>query len=165
MKTKHSRRALGSVGSRFAGAGGPVGFGRGAELDLQRNAETVATHRVLLVEDQPDVARATVMGLQHLGAEVCVAEIGTAALEKAPVFRPTLVLLDIDLPDMTGHEVARRLREMPELSTTSLVALTSWNTAEMRQRSADAGLCEHLAKPLDLDSLASLLARTRVGSG
>jgi CheY-like chemotaxis protein len=102
------------------------------------------------------------MGLEHLGAEVCVAGTGVDALEKAPAFRPTLVLLDIDLPDMTGHEIGRRLRQMPELSRVAMVALTSWNTEEMRQRSADAGLSEHLAKPLDLDALAALLERTRV---
>lgn len=165
MKTNPSRRAFGSAGSRSTGSGGPEGLAGIAELDPRSNAEPAALHRVLLVEDQPDVARATVMGLEHLGAEVCVAETGTAALEKAPAFRPTLVLLDIDLPDMTGHEVGRRLRQMRELSTAALVALTSWNTEEMRQRSADAGLCEHLAKPLDLDSLASLLNRTRVRTG
>lgn len=102
------------------------------------------------------------MGLEFLGAIVSIAPTGLAALELALTFRPTLVLLDIDLPDIDGHEVGRRLRLLPELTAVPLVALTSWNTPEMRQRSADAGLVEHLVKPLDLDALAALLTRIPV---
>lgn len=122
--------------------------------------ERAFVHRVLLVEDQPDVAKATVMGLELLGAEVVVAATGNEALRQAPLTRPTLVLLDIDLPDISGHEVGRRLRTMPELDTAVLVALTSWDTSELRQRSSEAGLAEHLVKPLDLDALDQLLQRT-----
>lgn len=117
-------------------------------------------HRVLLVEDQPDVAKATAMGLEFLGAQVTVAATGGEALRQAPLTRPTLVLLDIDLPDISGHEVGRRLRTMPEFDSAVLVALTSWDTVELRQRSSDVGLAEHLVKPLDLDALDRLLQRT-----
>ena len=117
-------------------------------------------HRVLLVEDQPDVAKATAMGLEFLGAQVTVAANGDEALRQAPLTRPTLVLLDIDLPDISGHEVGRRLRRMPELDSAVLVALTSWDTTELRQRSSEVGLAEHLVKPLDLDALDRLLQRT-----
>lgn len=123
-------------------------------------AEDAFVHRVLLVEDQSDVARATAMGLELLGAEVVVAATGDEALRQAPLTRPTLVLLDIDLPDISGHEVGRRLRTMPELAGTVLVALTSWDTLELRQRSTEVGLAEHLVKPLDLDALDRLLQRT-----
>lgn len=99
------------------------------------------------------------MGLQLLGATVCIAATGLFALEQAEAFGPSLVLLDIDLPDIDGHEVARRLRRVSALDAVPLVALTSWNTPEMRRRSLDAGLAEHLAKPLDLDALAALLKR------
>lgn len=116
-------------------------------------------HRVLLVEDQADLALVTAIGLEHLGAEVRIAGTGAAALEQASAFHPTLVLLDIDLPDFSGHEVARRLRARKEFDAVWLVALTSWNTPDMRQRSAEAGMVEHLAKPVDLDVLAGLLAR------
>lgn len=117
-------------------------------------------HRVLLVEDQPDVAKATALGLELLGAEVTVAGSGGEALRQALLTRPTLVLLDIDLPDISGHEVGRRLRAMPELDSAVLVALTSWDTSELRQRSREAGLAEHLVKPLDLNALEQLLQRT-----
>lgn len=122
--------------------------------------EDVFSHRILLVEDQPDVARATAMGLEFLGARVVIAETGAQALQQAPPLRPTLVLMDIDLPDMSGHEVGRRLRTLPELAAAVIVALTSWDTPEMRRRSAAAGFAEHVLKPLDLDALAALLQRT-----
>lgn len=102
------------------------------------------------------------MGLELLGATVCIAPTGLGAVEKAEAFRPSLVLLDIDLPDIDGHEVARRLRLVPALEVVPLVAVTSWNTAEMRQRSLEAGLADHLAKPLDLDALDALLRRLPV---
>ena len=128
--------------------------------DTDKNGDGFA-HRVLLVEDQPDVARATALGLELLGAKVVVAATGEEALRQAPLLLPTLVLLDIDLPDISGHEVGRRLRERRELDSAVLVALTSWNTPEMRQRSAEAGFAEHVVKPLDLDGLTALLQRTR----
>lgn len=166
MKKDHSRIPESSADPKGSGSGSPVRFTLAGDTSLVApTADSPSHHRVLLVEDQADVARATAMGLAHLGAEVCIAATGTAALEQSLAFRPTLVLLDIDLPDINGHEVGRRLRQMPELDSVPLVALTSWNTSEMRQRSADAGMVEHLAKPLDLDALAALLARIPVQSG
>jgi CheY-like chemotaxis protein len=163
MKKDYSRTPESSADHKSSGSGGPVRFALAGDTDPPPpQTDSPSHHRVLLVEDQADVARATAMGLEHLGAKVCIAGTGTAALEQSLIFRPTLVLLDIDLPDINGHEVGRRLRQMLALGAVSLVALTSWNTPEMRQRSADAGMVEHLAKPLDLDALAALLARIPV---
>jgi CheY-like chemotaxis protein len=165
MKKDYSRIPESSADHKGSGSGGPVRFTLAGERGpTPPQADLPLHHRVLLVEDQADVARATAMGLEHLGAKVCIAGTGAAALEHSLTFRPTLVLLDIDLPDINGHEVGRRLRQMPELDAVALVALTSWNTPEMRQRSAHAGMVEHVAKPLDLDALAALLARIPVQS-
>lgn len=162
MKKDHGRTLESPTGTWGGGSGKPIQFSLLGPAESLPTNDSGPSHRVLLVEDQADVARATAMGLEFLGAIVCIAATGHTALELAVPFSPTLVLLDIDLPDLSGHEVARRLRRVPELAAVPLVALTSWNTAEMRQRSADAGMVEHLAKPLDLDSLAALLARTPV---
>jgi len=143
-------------------SGKPIAFGlvQNGSSDTKSGDGTPFRHRVLLVEDQADVAKATTMGLEYLGAEVTVATTGEEALRLAPTMCPTLVLLDIDLPGISGHEAGRRLRQMPELNSTVLVALTSWDTLEMRRLSAESGLTEHLVKPLDLDALAALLKRT-----
>lgn len=157
MKRDYGRTLESPTGPSGGGSGKPTQF----RLTTPSNHEPKeASHRVLLVEDQADLALATAMGLEILGADACIAATGFAALEVAVGFAPTLVLLDVDLPDISGHEVARHLQALPELRGVPMVALTSWNTAEMRQRSADAGMVEHLAKPLDLDALAALLSRT-----
>lgn len=162
MKKDYGRTLESPTGASRGGSGKPIRFSLTTPAEQERKQEPRPTHRVLLVEDQADVALATAMGLEVLGAVSCVAATGFAALELAVAFAPTLVLLDVDLPDISGHEVARRMKALPELRGVPLVALTSWNTPEMRQRSVDAGMVEHLAKPLSLDALAALLARTPV---
>lgn len=117
-------------------------------------------HRVLLIEDQQDIVDSTVMALEYLGADVVAALTGADALRKAAEFLPSLVLIDIGLPDIDGHEVARQLRRLPQLAATTLIALSSWGDADMRARSAEAGMHEHLVKPLDIERLDLLLQRT-----
>jgi CheY-like chemotaxis protein len=69
-----------------------------------------------------------------------------------------MVLLDIGLPGMHGYEVARRLREYPELRGLVLVAVTGWGQDEDRRQAQEAGFDHHLAKPADLGVLKALLA-------
>ena len=71
--------------------------------------------RILVVDDNQDSASSLAMLLRIMGNEVRMAADGMAALELAPAFRPDVVLLDIGMPGMSGHEVARRMRLMPEL--------------------------------------------------
>lgn len=148
-----------------------AGIGCGAEFTMRLPAVTAAAaagplpplrHRVLLVEDQADIADSTVMALEYLGAEVAAAKTGAEALQRAQEFQPTLVLIDIGLPDIDGHEVARRLRELPQFARTPMVALSSWGDPETRKRSGEVGIHEHLVKPLDIDGLDLLLQRTPV---
>jgi CheY-like chemotaxis protein len=67
-------------------------------------------------------------------------------------------LLDIGMPGMDGHEVARRLREPPEFRGTLLVALTGWGQEQDRRRSKEAGFDRHLVKPVDPEALRELLS-------
>jgi two-component system CheB/CheR fusion protein len=92
------------------------------------------------------------------GFEVAGAASGLEALEKAPAFGPNAVLLDVGLPDLSGYEVARRLRQNPKFASTLLIALTGYDTPEARALSAAAGFDHHLSKPVDFDELATLLA-------
>jgi CheY-like chemotaxis protein len=80
-------------------------------------------------------------------------------LEAAKEFRPAVVLLDIGLPGMDGHQVARKLRETPEGKDAVLIAQTGWGQDEDRVRSTEAGFDAHLTKPLDLAVLQSVLAK------
>ncbi len=115
------------------------------------------SRRVLVVDDNADATRTLGLLLKLSGHEVRVAGDGPEALQAAPEFRPEIVLLDIGLPGMNGYEVARRLRDMPELKGAVLVAQTGWGQEEDRRRSSEAGIDHHLVKPVDLDLLQSIL--------
>jgi CheY-like chemotaxis protein len=98
------------------------------------------------------------MMLQLLGHKTAIARDGLQAVELAETFRPDLILLDIGLPELTGHEVARSNRSQPWGQSTALIALTGWNQEEDRRRSREAGFDHHLVKPVDSATLQTLLA-------
>jgi CheY-like chemotaxis protein len=118
----------------------------------------LARQRVLVVDDNQDAADSLGMLLQFLGAEVEVAHGGREALEAMHEFKPAVVLLDLGMPNMDGLEVARRVREDPELRGATLVALTGWGQNEDRRRTGEAGFDYHLVKPADVRTLQSIIA-------
>jgi PAS domain S-box-containing protein len=134
-----------------------------ASADPDEPAAAAPRRRVLVVDDNRDVAQSLAMLLELPGHDVRVAYDGPGALEAAGQFRPEVVLLDISLPGMDGYEAARQLRRLPGLEGALLVALTGWGQEEDRRRSADAGFDEHLLKPATLTALQKLLASSRAG--
>ncbi len=124
-----------------------------------RAAAAPPRRRILVVDDNVDAATSLARLLSRLmGQEVRVAHDGPSALEVAEEFRPDLVLLDIGMPGMDGHEVARRLRGRPEFERTLLVALTGWGQEQDRKKSSESGIDCHLVKPVDPAALGALLA-------
>jgi PAS domain S-box-containing protein len=121
--------------------------------------------RVLVVEDDPDVAASTALFLELQGHMVRTARDGEAALELAAELRPHLVLLDIGLPGLDGYQVAQRLRALPHGAEPWLVALTGYGDEEARSDSAAAGFDEHLTKPLQLAHMLGLISRVAQGVG
>jgi CheY-like chemotaxis protein len=83
---------------------------------------------------------------------------GPTALRAVEQWSPDVALLDIGLPGMSGHEVARRLKADPRLRQTSLIAITGWGQEKDRQLSAESGIHHHLTKPVDPDQLQRVLA-------
>ncbi|MFZ5655847.1 MAG: ATP-binding protein [Pseudomonadota bacterium] len=157
-------------GSLHAESDGP---GTGSRFVLQlplagAPAETSATaarsagtgrRRVLVVDDNVDAAETLALLLDMGGHEVRTAACGTEALDVALDLRPELAFLDIGLPDISGFELAGRLRAVPELAGIRLVALTGWGRDEDRQRACDAGFDAHLTKPVDAAAVLEQLAR------
>lgn len=85
---------------------------------------------------------------------------GPAALDAAPAFRPDLLLLDSGLPGLDGYEVARRLRENPELKGVALCALSGYTPSEAdRQRPEQSLFDHHYIKPVSLKALLELLKK------
>jgi len=123
-------------------------------------AETpVPSHQIFVVDDNPEAANALYKLLQKMGNDVKVAHSGSSALQTLATWRPDIVFLDIGMPDMSGYEVAERIRQQPELNGTLLVALTGWGQADDRRRTKDAGFDDHIVKPLSIDSLRTLLSK------
>jgi signal transduction histidine kinase/CheY-like chemotaxis protein len=118
-----------------------------------------SNHRILIVDDNVDAADSLAMLLELSGHQVQTAYGSEAAIAMAGSHRPRVILLDIGLPGMDGYEVARRLRQNPDFSGTTLVALTGYGQEDDRRRTRDVGFDYHLVKPVELGELTQLLAR------
>jgi CheY-like chemotaxis protein/two-component sensor histidine kinase len=114
--------------------------------------------RILIVDDNRDAADSLAMLLRTTGHDIRTAYDGLEAVQVANEFQPEVVLLDIGLPKIDGHEVAQRLRREPWGQHTCLIAVTGWSDETDRARSRAAGFDHHLVKPLDTGHLAQLLS-------
>jgi PAS domain S-box-containing protein len=114
--------------------------------------------RAMVVDDNRDAAASLSMLLEAEHHTTLVANGGREALRLITAFRPDIVFLDIGMPDMSGYEVARAIRQKPELGNPVLVALTGWGGAEDRLQAKKAGFDEHLTKPADLSTIEQLLS-------
>ncbi len=112
--------------------------------------------RVLVVEDDTDIAQALNRSLRMEGYEVKVAEDGVRALEAAESFLPDLVVLDLGLPRLDGTEVARRLRDAGD--DVPILILSARDALESRVEGLDIGADDYLVKPFER---SELLARMR----
>ena len=115
------------------------------------------SHRVLVVDDQVDIAQSLKDLLCLLGQEVHTAHNGTEALQDAKEFKPELIFLDIGLPGMTGYEVARKLRAIEGTTRPKLIAITGWGDAENILLAKEAGFDRHLTKPVDPREIERIL--------
>jgi len=159
--TVHAYSAGLGLGSEFT-VRLPLAVTQGRAYSRPAVAETemiTAPSRVLVVDDNMDAADSMATWLHLAGHDVRTAYGAEAALEVAAVYRPTIVLLDIGLPGMDGHEVARRLRQTPELENVWLIALTGYGRKSDIKLSQEAGFDHHLVKPTDPQNLRTLLAR------
>ena len=114
--------------------------------------------RILIADDNRDAAESLSVLLELSGHEVRVAHLGQTALSLAQTFRPDVALLDIGMPDLSGYEVARALRQEPWATDLQLIALTGWGQDDDRRSAMEAGFDHHLTKPIDPDQLGRLIA-------
>jgi CheY-like chemotaxis protein/two-component sensor histidine kinase len=114
--------------------------------------------RVLVVDDNEDAATSLALLLEHAGAKSHTARDAESALELADTTEFEVALLDIGLPKMNGHDLAREIRKRPWGSKAVIIALTGWGQEGDRELSKGAGFDYHLVKPVSPDSLLKLLA-------
>jgi signal transduction histidine kinase/ActR/RegA family two-component response regulator len=115
--------------------------------------------RVLVVDDNQDAAESLQLLLERDGHDVRIAFDGLTALAMGAELGPDVAFLDIGMPDMTGYELATRIRGEAWGAGVRLVALTGWGQDTDRQQAKDAGFDDHLVKPAAPDALARMLWR------
>ena len=113
--------------------------------------------RILVVDDDVDAANALASSLQAAGyGDARVAHTGATALALAAKFVPTVLLIDLELPDMSGYDLARHLSQRPQLQNLRLIALTTSTEHPGRELARASGIERYLIKPVgsaELDEL------------
>lgn len=129
-------------------------------VPLTKNASAdTKRRRLLIVEDNADVALSLRELLELDGHEIAIARNGLEGIELAATFRPQAILCDIGLPDMDGYELVRRFRASKHLRDTLLIALSGYTSEADKKLAKQSGFDSHLAKPPNLDHLREVLAQ------
>lgn len=126
----------------------------------------VSTWTILIVEDDRDNLNVATQVLNFQGAEVHVAENGVAGLKVLEEITPTIVLMDISMPQMDGWEMLRHMREDPKTADLPVIAVTAHAMEGDRERVLAAGFDGYIRKPFDvltfLDTIKESLATTEL---
>ena len=117
------------------------------------------SEKILIVEDNPQNMRLVEMALSAESYTLLEATNGEEALEVAKKERPDLIIMDIQLPKMSGLEVTRKLREIPEFSRTPIIAITAYAMKGDKEKALDAGCNAYLSKPISARDLPNLIAK------
>ena len=157
-----------AMGAEFSLSPGPEGRGTSAVLRLVRcepqregppssGPAPARALKILVVDDSPGATRTLHLLLEVDGHSICEAQTGASCLEQARKASFDVVLLDLGLPDMSGHDVARQIRAQISPCPV-LIALTGRSSEADRRSTAAAGFDQHLVKPVDLAGLRRALA-------
>jgi len=114
---------------------------------------------ILIVDDYVDALEAWRLFLRAAGFEVRTAADGVTALEEALANPPDLIVMDLELPRMSGLDVARALRERDETRDIPLIVATGYSHAQVLAQSKDVGVDSVIVKPCDPDHLVSEITR------
>jgi CheY-like chemotaxis protein len=106
--------------------------------------------RILIVEDHKDSLSILVLIVRSLGYETIEARTGAEAIEKASFQNPNLVVMDMSLPDMTGVDAARAIKENPSTVGLPVIAYSAWSTRTWMDQAASAGIAAYLIKPVPM---------------
>ncbi len=117
-----------------------------------------ARRRILVVDDNVDSASSLAMILDIMGNETQTAPDGLEAIAVAEAFKPDVILMDIGMPKVNGHEACRRIREQPWGRNIVIVAQTGWGHEDDKRKSQEAGFDFHMVKPVDPAALEKMLA-------
>jgi PAS domain S-box-containing protein len=128
------------------------------DIDIDRTPQPLQSNRILVVDDNIDAAETLQMALEFMGHRVRSANSGAEALRSISDDPPECVLLDIGLPDFSGHDVARRIRATETGAPIILIAVTGWGQDSDKLAAQEAGFDAHVTKPIDFQRLNELIA-------
>lgn len=117
--------------------------------------------RVLVIDDNEDVALGASLLLEMLGCESALVTSGDAALEKAPTFHPDSMLIDLAMPHLDGYELADRFRVDPAFAGTPMVAVSGYVDANHREKAQAVGFDGFVSKPFTVRELENVCNRVR----
>lgn len=135
-----------------------------AKAEAKKESTDFSGKKILLVEDNEMNREIACEILEEVGFELDTAEDGTVAVEKMKAASPgqyDLILMDVQMPIMNGYEATRQIRALPdpEKSNITIIAMTANAFEEDRQEAFQAGMNEHLAKPIEVDKLKDMLSK------
>ena len=119
--------------------------------------------KILIVEDNPQNMRVALMALRRYSYTILEATDGEEALEIAVRDKPDLIIMDIELPKVSGLEVTRKLREMPAFSHIPIIAVTAYAMKGDKDKFIDGGCDVHLSKPISTGELPKVVAEALSG--
>jgi len=143
-------------------------WANGTALDISNCGRRARAHakdvvmpatRILLVDDYPDALEIWGMYLRSLGYDVETAEDGLTAVQQALKHTPDIIVLDLELPGITGYEAARRLRQMPDTAAVPLIAATGYSHAAQLTHARECGFDSIMVKPCEPAALVSEIER------
>ena len=114
---------------------------------------------ILLIEDNETNRHLATFLLEKIGCEVSHAHDGAKGLALAESIRPALIILDIQMPEMDGYEVAARLRAQPVTAGIPVLVVTSYAQSGDRQRALALGVADYLEKPFEPDDFINRVVR------
>lgn len=115
--------------------------------------------KILYIEDNPGNRMLVQRILMVEDYDVFEAEDGPAGIEIALREKPDLILMDMNLPDLDGYEMTRRMRAIPELANIPIIAMTANVMQGDREKTLAAGCSGYIPKPIDVDELPNQIAR------
>ncbi len=121
----------------------------------------LSKRRVLVVDDNEDIALSMSMILKKIGHTVAVANDGEHAVAMAESFRPDVILMDIGMPRMNGYEACATIRKTEHGKRIHIIAVSGWGQEEDRKKSQDAGFDGHVVKPMEKATLERVIAEAK----
>lgn len=120
---------------------------------------SIGRKKILIIDDQADVRRVLTITLRHMGYETCEAADAGAGIRMSLIESPDLIVMDLSLPDSSGLETAKRIKENSRTTHIPIVACSGWKSDEIRAQAEQAGIVEFLSKPISPELLAAVIEK------